>query len=68
MFFTEKTLPNDAAVDLRLWGVSPAAPVVFSVRCSSSSNVDELESQYANLSLLSWTFGKEEFKLDYIVL
>jgi hypothetical protein len=46
--------------------VSPAAPVVFSVRCSSSSNVDEFESQYANLSLLSWDFGMTEFELKYI--
>jgi hypothetical protein len=46
--------------------VSPAAPVVFSVRCSSSSNADEFESQYANLSLLSWDFGMTEFELKYI--
>jgi len=46
--------------------VNPAAPVVFSVRCSSSSNVDEFESQYANLSLLSWYFGMTAFELKYI--
>jgi hypothetical protein len=61
IYFTKNTLPNDVADDLRLWGVSWAAPVVFSVCCSSNSSVDELESQYASLSLLSWTFEKNHF-------
>jgi len=42
------------------WVVERIAPDIFNVCWRSTSNVDELESQYGNLSLLSWACRNEQ--------
>jgi hypothetical protein len=60
-------VPIIAENDFPLLGVNLPTADVFSVRCISRSNVDEVESQYANVSV-PWDCGKEDIELNYIAI